>query len=366
VTLNYALIDFIHGPDPTPADTTALFAHAAWHLTDAFTLSGGVRYSEEYKGYTHFRHNPDGSDIVASPPVPGLVQPNWRLAGINGLEAEFEDDRTDWRLAASLNLTDQSMVYDSGSTGYKGGGVNPRPFFPDQLKTFGSEELTSYELGYKSTLFDNSLRFNAALFYTEYNDIQLVLKQCEVPAIVDPDLIGPPCLKPANVGDAEIKGIELEMEWYVTENLLIDASGSTPDFEYTEVDPLAFTSVDIDPLDMITPYTPEDKWSLGVQYTFPETTRGDFMFRVDGSYMSDVYADPANREVNKLDGYTLVNAVLRWDAPQDDWRIELQLLNLTDELYYIDAYDVHDSQGTVISQPGVPMTWNLSFQRNFD
>jgi hypothetical protein len=57
--------------------------------------------------------------------------------------------------------------------------------------------------------------------------------------------------------------------------------------------------------------------------------------------------------------------VLRWDAPDDAWRIEAQWLNLTDEVYYIDAYDVHDSQGTVIMQPGVPMTWNLSFQRNF-
>jgi hypothetical protein len=56
---------------------------------------------------------------------------------------------------------------------------------------------------------------------------------------------------------------------------------------------------------------------------------------------------------------------LRWDAPDDAWRVEAQWLNLTDEVYYIDAYDVSISQGTTIMQPGVPMTWNLSFQRNF-
>jgi outer membrane receptor protein involved in Fe transport len=98
---------------------------------------------------------------------------------------------------------------------------------------------------------------------------------------------------------------------------------------------------------------------------FPATSVGDFMFRVDANYVDEYFADPTNRVVNKLPDYTLVNAVVRWDAPNDDWRIELALLNLTDELYYIDAYDVHDSQGTVIAQPGVPMTWNLSFQRNF-
>ena len=357
VTLNYALIDFIHGPDPTPADTTAVFANAAWHLNDDWTITGGMRYSEEYKGYTHFRHNPDGTDIIPGPPG---VNTNWRLAGINGLTAEFEDERVDWRVAANFDLTDRSMVYGSVSTGYKGGGVNPRPFFPDQLKTFASEELTSYELGWKSDLFDNRLRLNTAVFFTEYDNIQLILKQCEVPVFVDPDLIGPPCLKPANVGNAEIQGIELEATWHLTDSLLIDASASTLDFEYQEVDPLTGVT-----LDMITPYTPEDKWALGVQYTFPESDVGGFMVRVDGSYMSEVYADPTNRDTNFIDGYTLVNAVLRWDAPDDNWRIQAEWLNLTDEFYYIDAYDVHDSQGTVIMQPGLPMTWNLSFQRNF-
>jgi iron complex outermembrane receptor protein len=361
VTLNYALIDFIHGPDPTPADTKAGFAHVAWHLTDNLTVSGGVRYSQEYKGYTHHRHNPDGTDIIGGPPG---SQFNWRLAGIEGLTAEFEDDRTDWRLAASFDLTDNSMVYGSASTGYKGGGVNPRPFFPQQLKTFDSEELTSYELGWKSDLFDNTLRLNVAGFFTEYDNIQLVLKQCENP-FVPVTGIGPPCLKPANVGDAEIKGVEVEATWYLTDDFLVDVSASTLDFEYVTVDPLAFSSIEIAPLDMITPYTPEDKWSLGAQYSFPETGLGNFLVRVDGSYMSDIYTDPANRSVNQIDGYTLVNAVLRWDAPDDAWRIEAQWLNLTDEVYYIDAYDVHDSQGTVLMQPGLPMTWNLSFQRNF-
>ena len=355
VTLNYALIDFIHGPDPTPADTKAVFANFNWNLTDRFNIAAGVRYSEEFKGYTHHRMNPDGTPIIGGPPG---SQFNWRLAGIEGLTAEFEDDRTDWRIAASYNLTDSSMVYGSASTGYKGGGVNPRPFFPQQLKTFGSEELTSYELGWKSTLLDNTLRLNVAAFFTQYDNIQLVLKQCENPFA--PGGIGPPCLKPANVGDAEITGIEAEASWYLSDNFLIDFSGSTLDFEYQNVD--AATGIT---LDMITPYTPETKWAIGAQYTIP-TSNGEVMFRIDGSYMDDVYIDPLNRDaLNRIDGYTIVNAVIRWDSPNDDWRIEAQWLNLADEVYYIDGYDVNDSQGTVLMQPGLPSMFNLSFQRNF-
>ena len=360
VDLNYALIDFIHGPDPTPADTKAVFAHANWQVTDSFGLEAGVRYSEEFKGYTHHRSNPDGTPIIPGPPGSST---NWRLGGIEGLTAVFEDERTDWRVAATFSFTDNAMAYASASTGYKGGGVNPRPFFPVQLKTFNSEELTSYELGFKSTVFDNTLRFNAAFFSTTYDDIQLILKACEHPFV--PGGIGPPCLKPANVGDADIEGFEIEATWYPTDNFLVDVSASTLDFQYTRVDPLAFSNSSIDPLNMITPYTPENKWSVGGQYTFPASSVGEFMVRVDASYMDEVYADPSNRVVNRIDDYTLVNAVIRWDAPSEDWRIEAAWLNLTDEVYYIDAYDVHDSQGTVISQPGLPSTFNLSFQRNF-
>jgi iron complex outermembrane receptor protein len=95
VDLNYALIDFIHGPDPTPAHTWAGFVHANWHVTDAFNLIGGVRYSDEYKSYTHYRRNPDGSPVGSQGPTfpnaPDLI--NIRLTGVNGLNAVFEDTR---------------------------------------------------------------------------------------------------------------------------------------------------------------------------------------------------------------------------------------------------------------------------------
>ena len=233
------------------------------------------------------------------------------------------------------------------------------------MKAFDSEELTSYELGFKSTVFDNTLRFNAAAFFTQYDNIQLILLQCEVPPFIDPDEIAGPCLRPANVGDAEIQGVEFEATWYATDNFLLDASASFLDFEYTEVDPNALVGSSISPLDMITPYTPETKWALGAQYTFTEGRLGEFMVRLDASYMDDVYADPTNRPVNLLEAYTLMNAVARWTAPDDEWQIEFQMLNLTDEVYYMDAYDVSGTQGTVLAQPGLPSTFNLSFQRNF-
>jgi iron complex outermembrane receptor protein len=367
VDLNDALLDFIHGPDPTPADTWAVFGHAVWHVTDRFNLIGGLRYSDEHKGYTHFRHNPDGSDVGSLGPTfpgaPDLI--NIRLTGVNGLEANFDDTRTDYRVAADYAVADNMMVYTSISTGYKSGGVNPRPFFPIQLQTFQPETLTAYEVGWKSTLLDNTLRFNAAAFYTEYEDIQLVLTQCEVPLFVSPTGFGPPCLKPNNVGNADIKGIELEANWLVSENLLIDAMYSWLDFEYTSVDAFALQGSPIAPLDMITPYTPEDKWNLGVQYQFPWTDLGSFTIRADAYYQSDTYADATNSPLNLIEAYTLVNLVTWWDAPDEGWRIEFTVMNLFDEVYYLDLYDQANAFGAVLAQPGLPRTYGIAFQRNF-
>jgi outer membrane receptor protein involved in Fe transport len=67
-----------------------------------------------------------------------------------------------------------------------------------------------------------------------------------------------------NVGDAEVWDIEFEAESHPSDALTIDASLSTLDFEYQRIDPGA-TAVT---LGMITPYTPETKASVGLQYAF--------------------------------------------------------------------------------------------------
>src|SRR5262249_23573858 len=63
VDLNYAGIDFLHGPDPTPSNSWAAFVHTIWHATEQLDLTAGLRYTEDTKDYTYHRHNPDGSDV---------------------------------------------------------------------------------------------------------------------------------------------------------------------------------------------------------------------------------------------------------------------------------------------------------------
>ena len=169
------------------------------------------------------------------------------------------------------------MTYISVSTGFKGGGSNPRPFIPSQVVPFGTESLTNYEIGAKSDWFDHSLRFNLDGFYSKYKDIQVTLLSC-------PQFSGGstavPCAAPVNGGDANIYGVEAEGA-YKYAGLTIEASGSWQHFEYTSVDPLSgipngSTEPGFQPL----------KWSLGAQYDARIPNGGTVTPRLDFIYAS--------------------------------------------------------------------------------
>ena len=70
------------------------------------------------------------------------------------------------------------MTYLQFATGFKGGGVSPRPFIAAQAVPFNPEKLKSYEVGLKSDLFDRTLRVNGSVFFSKYNDLQLTLASC--------------------------------------------------------------------------------------------------------------------------------------------------------------------------------------------
>jgi iron complex outermembrane receptor protein len=357
VNLFYVQFNFIHGPDPTPSFNHAAFAHASWNISESFRLSAGVRYSEDEKTYTHFRRNPDGT-LPAGPcigPPHNIANPsNCALIGLFNQGATFADERVDWRVAIdwSLGENDDSLIYASTSTGYKGGGVNPRPFVLAQLLPFNNEELTSYEIGWKSTFADGNARFNTAVFYNDYTDIIMTLNPCP---LVSPG----PCALPVNAGSATVPGIELELEWHVGDRWLFDASASYLDFEFDEtIAPIT--------LDMVPPYTPETKWSVGIQYNVPLGDGGDFGIRLDTSYQSEIFVLPVNSWTNRIEGYQLSNLRLMWGSSDGLWDAAFEITNLTDEYYFQTLFDQYFSGGgTLAGQPGMPRMYGVMLRRSF-
>ena len=367
VDLPYVGFDFIHGPDLVPATNQAIYSHLALHLGERMDLSLGVRYSEDEKSYTFRRRNPDLTPVSPCadiPGFPGAYNPffwegtnpaNCGVFGVDLLSVAYSSDNTDYRAALSFDVGDATMVYAQYSTGYKAGGNNARPFFPSQLNAFKPETLDSIELGMKSTLGGNS-RLNMAVFTNSYSDIQLPTNVCAWA----PALQQTPCASQNNVGDADVMGFEIEAEWHPGDRATIDASYSLLDFEYTRIDPGA-TSVT---LGMITPYTPENKFSLGAQYEF-EAGRGTLTPRIDASFQDDVFSNATNAPQNLIESYTLVNARLTWRSMNEDWRLALEATNLTDEYYYVTLFDLWGPVGYVHGQPGRPREYALSVNRSF-
>jgi iron complex outermembrane receptor protein len=359
VDILYSGLHFLHGPDIVPSKSKAFYSHMALHLSDRSDLSLGLRYSEDEKSYTFHRHNPDGTP-VSGPPVTmiGFFEAgnpaNAGVFGLDGLSLSYSSDRLDWRAALDYDFTDDLMGYFQIATGYKAGGNNARPFFPTQLHATEPEELINYEIGMKSTLADQ-LRLNVAIFFNDYTDIQLMVSECSWA----PEGQQTPCASVANVGDAEVKGLELEGVWSPTRAFSVDFSYAYMDFEYTRVDETTGIS-----LDSAAPFTPENKWSLGAQYRFELGNGwGDLTPRIDVAWQDDVYAAALNTRTALIPAYTLVNGRLTWRSEDSKWEVSLEGTNITDKYYYLALYDLLTGAGYTSGLPGRPMEWAVTIKR---
>jgi iron complex outermembrane receptor protein len=360
VDLNYAGIDFVHGPDPTPSTSQALFVQGTWHATDKLDFTVGGRYTEDEKDYTYFRHNPDGT--LPTPPTGFPFAPNQPpnavLTGLNGTSAHFESNQFDWRFVADYQWTEDFMTYLQASTGYKGGGINPRPFFVSQELAFDPETLTTYEFGFKSSFADNRVRLNVAAFFNQYEDIILRLNFCAQSPVGQQT----PCQLPANVGKADVKGVEVETNMILGGGFSADISASWLDFEYTETN-FATTAI---PTSYITPFTPEKKASVGLQYETGFAGDHTFVARADWAYQSMVYGDAFNNPYNRIPSYGTGNLRLTWRGPDERWEASAEVLNVSDKLYYLATNDYSASAGSSSYSPGLPRTWAIRVKRNFE
>jgi iron complex outermembrane receptor protein len=362
VDIRYSGLPLFANDDVTKANTKAAFANVSWEVMPQLTLNAGLRYTDEYKAYTFSRRSPDGSPLPAGTSIAVLD-------GLTGIYDGPSSDRWDYRLNAQYSITPNILVYGQVSTGFKGGGISPRPFNARQVLSFGPETLTSYELGWKSDLLDRKLRFNVAAYVSKYRNIQLALTNCT--AIVGAGF-GVPCSLTVNAGDADIKGFEVETTLRPVHGLLIDGSVSLVDFDYTHFATYGAAAVG-GPSNPNGPqfgnypvYTPRWKWSIGAQYDFDLGNAGSLTPRVDASYQSAVYGSAANGPTNLIKGYTIANARLTWANKDGDLQISAEVTNLFNKYYLVTVMDfVSQGAGLVSGQPSKPREWALTVKKSF-
>jgi iron complex outermembrane receptor protein len=357
-------------PDETPAESLAGFANVSWEITDGLTFDGGVRYTDESKEYHYFRQNPDGTvnpylDNVGAAYGEGYSGPDTRdidgdgnttetVTALSGAVATYKGSRWDWRAALNYRVSDEVMFYASYSTGFKGGGTNPRPFYASQVISFNPEVLDNLEAGIKTDFWERRVRLNLSAFYGWLSDAQIGTAVCPDGSV--------PCAALINGGDAREKGLELETTIRPVDGLMIDGSVSYIDFEYTRLAPGSTTAID-DPRAGL----PEWKWTLGAQYEIDAGSTGTFTPRVDVLYQDKVYTGFKYQTVPQyIPAYTVVNARLTWLNAGEDLSVSLEATNLFDEYYYVTVFDLRAAgAGLDKAQPGRPREWAVTVKKTF-
>ncbi|HWJ69196.1 MAG TPA: TonB-dependent receptor [Sphingobium sp.] len=327
--------------DSTDASNRSAFMHGVFHLTDKFSVTGGLRYTKESKTYRFDRVNvPAGTPFFAG-------------GAFTSPASKF--DRFDYKIGADYKVTDNVMVYGQFSTGFKGGGINPRPFTPAAAVPFGPETLQAYEIGLKSDLFDRLVRLNLAAYHSDYSNLQLSANGL--------DNNGAPSIVIANAGRATIDGVEAELEIRPARGFQIDMSASYTGFKIKELG--AASGVSGGPtLASKAPGTPEWKYNAGVQYEIEMGDRGTLTPRVDVYYQSKVFNEWTNNPRAVQDGYAIANGRLTYAAPDDEWYAALSVTNMFDKFYYVNKFI---QSGTYIftGQPSRPREWAITVGRRF-
>lgn len=239
--------------------------------------------------------------------------------GVTCSEENGKESDQRFKFALTYELTDDLTVFAVSSEGYRSGGNNAAlPFFcandPEAQGTFRrrytSDSAQNNELGIKWR--GPRFNINATVFQVDWQDIQVNVR--------------PACgwTFTYNGGEAETKGIELEMGFDLTDRIRVDFAGSKLSAEITkDVPTLNATAGDR------LPNVAEEQFSLGLSYSYAIRGMPGYA-RLDMNYYGDSYATFAEEEKNMSPSYSQANLNLGLEM-NDTTRIQLSVSNLTDE-----------------------------------
>jgi iron complex outermembrane receptor protein len=286
----------------------------------------------------------------------------------------------DWSPTFNLawDFMDGGMAYLNASHGYRAGGFNGRSARSGAVLTdeqasleesdgllipYGPERLWNYELGVKTSWFDDRLTVNTSLYYIHYRNMQVRH------ATLDPETLAFRLLV-QTADESVIQGAEIEWLAEPHERVLLDGGIALNHGRYREFDD-AIPNPAFDPLDTgsdIPPTLgggglhlinlPMFEMNVGAQYTHPFSF-GDVAARVDYSFQSRVFYSPNNSDVASQGKYGLLDGRISWRNPDDTLEFAIWGKNLLDRVYLQNASDLLGLIGIAAGQPGAPRMYGL-------
>lgn len=347
-----------------------LYSQAIVKVTDRLTATIGGRYTKDKKriviqSFDKFETDP----LQVGAPI--------------GDAKSF--DNFDYRLAVDYQWTDRFMTYASYSTGFRSGGFNTRKTdlttndIADKLfglspgeETFlpyDEEKVKMYEVGFRSQLFDNRLRFNGTYFNGDYSNKLLALPP---PAL---GLTGGMAVINA-IETLKTSGFEFETQFALTDNLILrgslgtnktDVKGLTPNFQ-TVIDTVLNDGIvtplssvpSVGPQSMV-PQAPKLAWTAGATHNYRFGSGAKLTSNLSVTYKAKTittFQNLANvglgTEANgSRDGsaivvpsYTLVNLRTSFTSADDRWTIALFCTNCLDNRYILGGYNFDPDIGS--------------------
>lgn len=338
--------------DPVHSENISGFLHGIYNFNKKLSLEFGARYSYDTKTYTFYRLL-----LPLTPPNP-IFPPGTFLFPITSKTSSSH--RIDPKIGLQYQWTPNLMTYVSYSTGYKAGGINPRPAAANQVVPFRPEWLQAYEVGIKSQWFNNHLRADAAGFVNNYHEMQ-VIGITSASSGVATSLV-------MNAASAKVTGFEFEGEAEPINRMLISLSLGYLHFKYESLGGAAYNPV-TNPSGItmgdVPAYVPKFKINVGAQYTFNLGSLGTLTPRVDWTHQSRIYFDVQNTRAASQAGYGLLNLHLTYGTPDGKWSAALEVDNATDKHYFLTMFNLLSSYGTLYGQPAEPRTVFFTMTRTF-
>ncbi len=319
-------------------ESSGLFGQIETDLSEKLMLTVGLRYTEEERSMNYVNStlgNPNA--VVNSCLIPagdvcgfgfGAAFPgtnayldfsdaNPEVGNLN----EIDVDNVSGKVGLDFRPNDDWLIFANVSRGFKSGGFNGGFLdFTDNVTVsdvpFEEEQLTSYEIGFKSTLADGSVRFNATAFYYDYKDYQALTFSGLSQFI--------------NNSDAEVKGLDLELVWLPSDNWDINLGASVLD---SEVDSVVVRGVGpVNGTEMV--LAPEFTANGLVRYQATEA----LSVQLDFTYQGEHFFDITNSNLSKEDAYAVFNARIGYQV-NDNLNLAAYVKNLTDEEYRVYTFD---------------------------
>lgn len=344
----------------------AVFADVSVPIANTLTLIGGVRYTDtkvDFAGCTLNAGNGTyarGFELIfglpsGTIPLGGCV--TFNDAGQPALfQGSLPEDNVSWRGVLQWKPANGQLVYASVSRGFKSGSfatLAGNRF--SQYTPVRQEQVTAYEVGFKSALLDRRVQLNGALFYYDYLDKQLKGRTI-VPVFGPLEAL-------VNVPKSRIKGAELQLVVSPVDGLRANLGATYIDSKVTDsfINYTAFGAV-TDFNGYRFPYTPKWQINADLEYRWDIGGSKEAFLGANYTYRSSTYGDFRPDARLLIEDYGLLDLRAGLGHVDGKWTASLYAQNVTNEYYWNTAARRGDA---VIRFTGMPVTYGLNVAFKF-